>query len=502
MNPTRRIILMIILGLAAVFSAEAQQSLMQIAQEAEQRAQELMAQENSRYTDILDSRDLEKYESFIADYPNSIHTQEIAKRADEVRRWNSAKQADSIPAYKDYLNTTEFHWFDAEANNCIREHGKELERDSWNSVCSVGTLDAYESYLAQNPETAYMDECREAINRLRGDQRWETVKRSESVRDLQAFIDEYPHSSRVAVAKVRIHELKGLQFFNEGKMDDAYSEFSELQRSDLTPSSKRIFDRCMEYHDYSELGSSETSLRTFMSRYPNGRYYNAVSGKLAKLKAKELGPYSNESDYNEVLGYARDAQTRQVVEQYISANKREQKARRKAEKAYKRRRNGGTFNLGFEFTDFGSLIDDFSMSYYNFGLMLRIGNYSDRVQFAVGVKPGMQIMDWDDLEFHMPVVAQLKLNLFRVAYSNFFIFGMGQYNVVYDDAEELDAAWAAGLGFAWKHFDLSLYYKREIGQYNDDGYYYYDYNGNYRWEYCDYGPESYVGLSMIYYWQL
>ena len=44
----------------------------------------------------------------------------------------------------------------------------------------------------------------------------------------------------------------------------------------------------------------------------------------------------------------------------------------------------------------------------------------------------------------------------------------------------------AGMGFAWKHLDMSFYYNQDIGESKN-----HEYNNQY-----------YFGMSLVYYWQL
>lgn len=182
-------------------------------------------------------------------------------------------------------------------------------------------------------------------------------------------------------------------------------------------------------------------------------------------------------------------------------NKKKQKECRNALKSWERKQNGGTVNLGLDFLDSGlnGAYDDCTLWYYNVGLMLRFGNFKDRVQFAIGIKPGIfgyteEVYSggyYYDTEnqtaFHMPIVGQLKLNLFKTSEnSRFFIYGKYQYNAVRVEDIEAEMAWGAGLGIAWKHFDWAIYYRQDIGTVK-----------NY-----DYKNQHYFGISMIYYWQL
>lgn len=225
-----------------------------------------------------------------------------------------------------------------------------------------------------------------------------------------------------------------------------------------------------------------------------GRHHAQVSNMIALSKASALGTSSTQLDYTQALSYATDDATRAIVNRHINRSKDAIKEYKKAEKKRIRRENGGIVNIGFEFTDFniGSTSYDETTYIYNVGLMLRVGNFNDRVQFALGVKPGVVALGSDDEEsgfsttaFHLPIAAQLKLNLFKSSEnSRFFVFGQYQYNAVRAHDIESPMSWSAGVGFAWRSFDLAVKYGQDID--TDDS--------------CC--LRYFAGLSMIYYWHL
>lgn len=493
--------------LVASFSSQADaQSLMQTAKKAEQRAKELKQQETSRYNAIVESKDLSKYNQFINDYPRGSKTPEIRKRAQEVKSWNDAKNQNTITSYEQYLSTTNYHWYDNEANQLIRSIKQKAEKEEWEKVVAVNTISSYQTYIQKNPTSGYKQEAEKAINRLQGEQAWNRIKNTDKTNELQSFISSYPHAVEVSIATAKLHELKGIQHYNEGNLDSAYSEFSNLTRDKISYANRKAYDDVMEYNEYSKLGNyaSETALLNFIRKYPNSKYANDISNKIAVAKARNFGDYASSYDYNLALSYAKDSYTRNSVQSYISMNKKKQKERRNARKSWEREQNGGTVNLGLDFLDLGlnGAYDDCTLRYYNVGVMLRFGNFKDRIQFALGIKPGIfgyteevysggYYYDYYDTEnqtaFHMPIVGQLKLNLFKTSEnSRFFIYGKYQYNAVRVEDIEAEMAWGAGLGIAWKHFDWAIYYRQDIGTVKNN----------------DYKNQHYFGMSMIYYWQL
>lgn len=498
--------LLVTIFMASVCPQADAQSLMQTAKKAEQRAKELKEQENTRYSEIIDSRDLTKYELFINDYPKSQNTKEIIKRANEIKMWNDAKVKNTIPAYEGYLHSTSYHWYDQAANEAIIGIKKASERQAWEKVVMTNTIEAYQTYLKDNPSSGFRKNAEDAIARMQAEDTWKKVKNSNNIDELQEFIKTYPNSQEASIASVKVHELLGVKYYNNNNMEAAYNEFSKIEKTQMASVNWRAYDEVMEYKEFMKLGAyaSEGELFAFLNKYPNGRHYSQVCDKIALAKVRNLGYNSSESDYAKALSYAREEGTKKLIQSYIVSNKKQKANREKEIRKYQRKQNGGLFNLGFDFMDIGFNGDE-EIYYYNFGLLLRLGNFKDRMQMAIGVKPGFiryekYSNNYDDYfdyyyeeyednntQFHMPVICQLKLNLFNFSEnSRFFIYGKYHYNLLRAKEVEGEMSWGIGCGFAWKHFDWSFYYRKDIGRID-----------NY-----DLKMPDFWGMSMIYYWQL
>lgn len=507
----RKLSIIISLILVAVVGNQAEaQSLMQTAKKAEQRAKELKQQETARYNAIVESKDLAKYNQYITDYPRGSKTPEIKKRAEEVKLWNNARSANSILSYQNYLNSTQYHWYDVEANNAIKSLKQSIEKTAWEKVKQTNTLQCYQEYLRDNPTSGYKTEVEQAINRLQGASAWNKIKRSDKIEEIQFFVDNYPCADAAAIAIIRLHELKGCKYYQNGDMKSAYLEFAQIAKEKVSYSNMSVYEDVMEYHEFSKLStnSSQIELNNYLSKFPNGKYSNQVSNFLAISKAKDFGDNASIYDYNAAVNYATDEHTRNVVMSYISINKKKQKELEKAEKYRERAENGGILSIGVDFMDWGFNCEFASKSimYYNAGLLFRIGNYKDRLQFAFGVKPGVIVYDKTShdivyvydysyeskstrsvTDFHMPIVGQLKLNLINLFdWCRFYMYGQYQYNVFRAKEVEHDMSWGVGMGIAWKHIDWSFYYRRDIG----------------RPVSSFYKKQDYLAMSFIFYWQL
>lgn len=453
-------------GLSTHVSA---QSVQQIVEKAERRAKELKAQEAGRYNAVLKSRDLKTHEAFVSDYPGSKNTPEVKRRINEIKLWNKAKTVNSLSSYQTYLSKSQYHWYDNDANQAINQLKRLSELTAWQKVKKVGTIAAYRDYLQKNPQSGYKQDAENEINRLQAKVVWQMMEGSRNQEEIQAFIKEYPNADELNTAKNLLCELKAMEFYYAGDLRSAYYEFIKIpHRVNVTDRNRDAYDKTMEFHEYAGLNaySSETTVLAFINKYPKSQYIDQAYNYLAIAKARNLNSYSSKYHYDEARKYVKDSDTRSMVEGLITQNKR---AQRKA----RRERDGGVVNLGLEFFNLGwspcrGCREEFGrggLLTYDVGLGLRLGNYANRVQFAVSLHPGFVAREGDK-RFHLPLGAELKLNLCRVNedYDSGRLYLSGQYihNIVRDKLVESEDAWRAGFGFAWKHIDFLFYYKQDL----------------------------------------
>ncbi len=474
--------------LAMIFSAPDSyaQSLRDRARQSREQSKELKAQEESRYSEAIDSRNLEIYEKYIADYPFSSKTDEIRNRANEIKSWNSAKATNTIAAYEKYLRNTKYNWFDTEANAGITELRRIAEKKAWEKIAAVNTLEAYSSYLKKNPGTPYRADAEHAIRVLKAKEEWPRIAESGTVEDYRSFVETYPDVEETPLARDRITEWNANELYKQGKLAEAWNKFASIKNVKIQEQYMPAYLAAEEYHHFRMLSdsSSEGQLRTFMTKYPKSAYAQQVNEYYAIVLAKQLNKESDDRDYDRVRSLAMNGShdTYNTVIRHIERSKNERSAWQSHLKALEREENGGAVQFGVEFTDWGfgkyelpHPDDEFetlkaTKMYYNIGFMLRFGNYNDWIQCMLGVKPGIIGYtvsdggnDFNECKFHMPAFARLKLNVARTSdESRFFIMGDYQYNIVRSDDFEGKMSWAAGAGFAWKHVDLSLYYRREL----------------------------------------
>lgn len=476
----------IVLLSVPITTANGQSNLMQKFEEGKRKQQQM----ESRYNSVSESKDLYELRRFITDYPRSPYAREIQKRIDEIELWNKACNSNTIAAYKDYLNKSEFRWYTADANTRINNIIRAQEKSKWDAVKRQNTISAYQKYLTDNPTSGYRDDALAAIQNLKADEEWSTVKESKDIAKLRNFIATYPNSDHVKAARTHIAALEGVELVGNNNLSKAYTVLSAIA-NEMPAYAKQAYNRALEYHDYSVLSesSSSTSLTNFMHKYPNSQYKNTVSNYLAMNVARNFSDYASSYDYTRALTLATDDYTRQRVNTYIDNNKRLQKQRRSRYKAYEREENGGWLNMGYQFADF-FCDTGFGNCNAATGFTLRFGNYRDRLNLILGAQIGY-CFEGEDV--FIPLHAQLKAKVCRTGPSTLYLFGGVDYLPLRVEYSQSDFAWRAGLTFSWKHFDWSFFFRQDFGTGIDDDHYYYGESTYF---------ENYIGTTMTYYFSL
>ncbi len=410
------------------------------------------------------------------------HQKELEERQRvEKINYEKACQKGTIEAYNEYLKMYPRGKYVQEINNRIADY------DLWEKAKSTNTIDGYNEYINNSKYKIYVNQANEAITELQSVSAWLIIKDSDKEEDMEHFMQKFPKSSYIEAAKRRIHEIKAVNHYKSGDLEKAYGEFCIAGgRNYLQDSNRPLFDKCMEFHDYTSLtkNSKQKDLKAFLWKYPHGKYYNTVSNMVAVSMAKNFSMFVEDYTINQALSYAKDDSTRNVVKSYAKNAKKSYSEYKRKRRRAQAKANGGYVNFGIEFLDLGGSVSSTDIYYYNFGINIRIGNFMAPVQFEAGVKAGVIYPDYET-KFHLPVYAKLKVNLCSTGEkSKLYASAFGNYNAVRNKDIESRFTVGGGLGVGWRHIDWMIYYKQDI-------------NENSR--YTHVGDSKYIGTSMAYF---
>lgn len=418
----------------------------------------------------------------------------------EKERYERACSLKTESAYKEYLDLYPNGKYVSDVKNRLKDF------ELWERAKSKNSFDAYNDYLKNSEFKTHATEAKLAIKILESLDEWSKISDSKNIKDFERFLTKYPESSLKTKANNKIHELRALDYYESGYLILALNEFDKAGgRDNINFYSRPIYDACQEYNEYQMLRGKTLifEFKYFLKKYPKGQYSEQVSNSLAILLAKGLTKSSNTDDFAEALNYAKDKETRDIVQGYINKSKNERRdflnSLKTARKKDYKKENGGILNFGIEIMDMAlnpMMYGDYEsgidiVGYYNLGIGLKIGNYKAPVQFEIGVKPGMTWVDMSVKEtngfiFHFPAYARLKVNLFGEL-PKYYVDITGYKNIIADEYYESEFATSGGFGVAWRHWDwLILYYKYNI-------------NSNERVQYSLNPNNQFLGTSLRYF---
>lgn len=220
---------------------------------------------------IADPYNVEPLRAYYRTYPNGRHVAEANRRIADYKLFMQAREMDTKGAFMRYLDSSEMHLFDKEAQSKVRVFQSE---EDWPDISFSRDLDAVRTYATK-----------------------------------------YKGLAHDMAAQERITFLEALQAYDKGDLLTAYDKFEQVKnRVEFYYEDTQKHKTATEYHDYRrvlELKSPQPGL-DFLENYPNSKYLTEVSNCVAITMANALS--GNDKDaYKLARSYAKDDQTETYV---------------------------------------------------------------------------------------------------------------------------------------------------------------------------------------------
>lgn len=440
------------------------------------------SEERDDYNYIRDNWNLEQYENFLRDFPNSQFAPEIRARVNEIKLWEQTVRTNTEASYQNYLDNSRYGHYSSQAREAIAAIKQEVLDREWRTTCGINTKAAYQDFISRFPDASQVAQARARIRNIEEQEEWDKIKNSYDVNALQDFILRHPDFENIDYAQSRLHALRMENYLDTNDIDRAANEYEYITVMEAVPETSRFaLGIVQEYDTYKKLSSRspESELQDFIRKYPGSQYLVDVKNYLALNKASKFTTASTKLDYDTALSYATGS-TRTAVQQAIKSNDKRISTEKAWTRKMNRAKNGGWVGMLFEYGDISwNGRSTNGLVNYNLGIKFRIGNYTDRVQFAIGAKPGIGIWDFDGIYatddygndnerasafFELPLEASLKANVCRSGSDAwFFVQGCFDYNIVREKKVERPMGFRVGLGWAGYSWDVFFYYGMELG---------------------------------------
>lgn len=183
-------------------------------------------EETTRWQAALQADTIDGYRRFIADYPQSIFTNQAETQLDilDEKNWEELSAEDSIEAYEHYLElfpdgihqTEAMVRIDEIKEEEARKERERLERErqeqqAWETAQTTRTVAAFDHYIAEWPSGVHIDEAnrirQQLLDQANDNKAFESAKNLNTKDAFQAYIDAFPHGVNVAAALEHLDRL-------------------------------------------------------------------------------------------------------------------------------------------------------------------------------------------------------------------------------------------------------------------------------------------------------
>ena len=192
---------------------------------------------NDESADWLETQNADSilaYRSFLQKYPESIHVQEVQTKInflEEESIWQKATTVNSIKAFDDYISKYPRGKFRRDAVNKMESLE---EQQYYNKAVSSDTLSVYRNFLYKYPESVLATDVENRIKKIRGD---EQELENKIVQDAEAtrlkVEEERKKQNEKRAIESRKEDEKGRLAFEKNKAQEA--ELKKLQTGNLKP---------------------------------------------------------------------------------------------------------------------------------------------------------------------------------------------------------------------------------------------------------------------------
>lgn len=106
------------------------------------------------------------------------------------------------------------------------------EEESWEASKRQNTVESFESFVKDFPESKHLDQAKKSITTLiEEERRWKSIQDSDLIDDFIEFITAYPQSRFVALAQNKINHLKRNHKQSQELQEQMASELSQIERT-------------------------------------------------------------------------------------------------------------------------------------------------------------------------------------------------------------------------------------------------------------------------------
>lgn len=122
--------------------------------------------EEREWEKALNSDSIEKYEHYLAKYPEGKHAAEADTILIELRDWKAASSANTLDVLKNYLTKYPGGRYNQAANDQLDSLFAQLEKKAFEEANKINTYKSYMGFIKNFPDGFYADSAKNLRNKL------------------------------------------------------------------------------------------------------------------------------------------------------------------------------------------------------------------------------------------------------------------------------------------------------------------------------------------------
>jgi len=317
--------------------------------------------DNNTWNSAKKSDDEQAYKNYLSNFHAGAYIQEATNRLDELihdrKVWENAQNIDNKQAYEEYLSSyqngkykkvalkkleqiknkeeairklkeeDEYAWKVAKNENTQKAYEKYIKENSngayvdkakqeidkifqdvqsWNKAINKNTKESYRKYLKHYPKGIYKKEANLKIDefleidslKIADSEQWKKTKKSNTITAYEKYLNDYKKPIHKEEAKQKLEELNKDKTAWEKAKDTntivAYKKYvKEYPKGKFISQAIKKQDDLLQIIEEDNMWERTDNLDTkdaytkYLNKYPNGKYSNKAKKKLDEILAKE-----------------------------------------------------------------------------------------------------------------------------------------------------------------------------------------------------------------------
>ena len=158
-------------------------------------------------------------------------------------------------------------------------------RSHWQEANNVGTIEAYENFLKQHPQSEYTSQARAKLAQLYEERDWERATQAGTIAAYEKFLVSYKQGAYAVEAKRRIEILN----YNNAIAKDDLNTYLDFLRRYPNSSLKNSLLPRVEALMFGHAKSANTiqAYQEFLKQFPNGAYASQARAAIARINDQQ-----------------------------------------------------------------------------------------------------------------------------------------------------------------------------------------------------------------------